>query len=471
MPTEHPVTGANTAPAHVIPVAPAFADILARRPHVRMDARDGLLMEGVPLDRIAAEFGTPIYVFGAGTLRHRLALLSDAMAPTGAAIRYAVKANDHIAVLATVRAAGAGADVVSLGELLRARAAGIPASRIVYSGVGKTPDEIRRALIEGVGQINAESAEELAMLSAIASALGVTARVALRVNPDVDAVTNDKITTGRARDKFGIPHNDVPTLYAQAARLPGLALVGLAVHIGSQVMRAGPYRDAYTRLAGLVRALRDAGQDVSVVDCGGGLGLGSGDAPDADPHAWAGAIAATLGGLGVELLVEPGRWLVGPAGMLLASVILVKQTAAARFVVLDAAMNDLVRPAMYGASHPIVPLSPVLAVGRARSADIVGPVCESADTFARDLPFPTVDAGARVAILDTGAYGAVMSSTYNARLPAAQVLIDGARPGAEAWSLIRARPPIERLWADETLPSWLAAPPDGANPATGSPTA
>jgi len=429
---------------------PTTAELIAARPHLSMHAMDGLLMEGVPLNAIANAVGSPTWVLSANCLRGRLRQLQDAMAGLPMQVHYAVKANDHLAVLRLMDQGGAGADVVSGGEMQRALRAGMPAAHIVFSGVGKSAPELRDALQAGVGQINAESAEELAMLSAIAAGMGAVARVALRINPDVDAGTHAKITTGRADNKFGIAYDDAASLYAHAATLPGLHPVGLALHIGSQIMSMTPYRAAYARTAALVRTLRAAGQAVDVVDCGGGLGVPYRNEPASTPAAFAGAIRAAFAGMDVRLAIEPGRWLVAPAGVLLTSVILSKTTAGRRFVVLDAAMNDLARPAMYDAWHGVVPLSAVDAVRPALPADIVGPVCESGDTFARGRALPTLDANARLAILDAGAYGSVMSSTYNSRPLAAQVMVDGSR-----WSVIRARQPVEALWAAETAPDWF----------------
>ena len=429
---------------------PSTADLIAARPHLSLHAMDGLLMEGVPLNAIADAVGSPTWVLSAGCIRGRLRQLQDAMIDLPMQVHYAVKANDHLAVLRLVGQGGVGADVVSGGELQRALLAGIPAAHIVFSGVGKSVPELRQALQAGVGQINAESAEELAMLSAVADGMGVVARVALRINPDVDAGTHAKITTGRADNKFGVAYDDAAALYAHAAGLPGLRPVGLALHIGSQIMSMTPYRAAYARTAEMVRALRAAGQVVEIVDCGGGLGIPYRNEPSASPAAFAGAIRAALGGLDVRLAIEPGRWLVGPAGVLLASVILSKMTSGRRFVVLDAAMNDLARPAMYDAWHGVVPVSPVDAVRPTAPADIVGPVCETGDTLARNRALPPLAAGARLAILDAGAYGSVMSSTYNARPLAAEVMIDGNR-----WSVIRARQPVEAMWAGESTPDWF----------------
>jgi diaminopimelate decarboxylase len=340
--------------------------------------------------------------------------------------------------------------VVSEGELLRARAAGIPGSRIVFSGVGKSARELRLALTEDLAQINVESAEELAMLSAIAVQMGRTARVALRVNPDVDAGTHVKLTTGRAQNKFGVAYDQAAALYAHAATLPGINPIGLAVHIGSQILSVAPYRAAYARVADLVRALRTGGLAVETVDCGGGLGIPYRGQPAPSPAALAGAIAGALHNLDLRVAVEPGRWLVGPAGLLLASVILVKQVQGGRFVVLDAAMNDLIRPAMYDAWHGIIPVSAVDAVGKTSPADVVGPVCEPGDTFARGRLLPGLAANSRVAILDAGAYGSVMSSAYNARPLAAEVMIDGGDI-----ALIRARQAVDALWAGEAIPRSL----------------
>lgn len=427
---------------------PSVAALIAARPQLSMHAHDGLLLEGVPLARIAQLLGTPAWVYSAGTMRARLAELQAALAGLDSEIHYAVKANDHLAVLRLFAAGGAGADVVSEGELRRARAAGIPAAHIVFSGVGKTERELRLALAEDIEQINVESAEELEMLSAVAAAMGRTARVALRINPDVDAGTHAKITTGTAENKFGIPYGEAVALYAHAATLPGIRPVGLALHIGSQILSIAPYRAAYARAAELVHALRARGLPVERLDCGGGLGIGYGDEPGAPVAAYAGMLKASLGNLGVRLMLEPGRWLVGPAGVLLASVVLVKGHG--RFVVLDAAMNDLARPAMYDAWHGIVPVAAAGLHGPTAPVDVVGPVCESSDIFARARALPLLRAGATVAILDAGAYGAVMSSTYNARVLAPIAMVDGAD-----WAVIRDRQDHAALWAGERVPAFL----------------
>lgn len=430
---------------------PSPAELIAARPQFSLHAMDGLLLEGVPLNAIADALGTPTWVYAAGVMRARYRALAAALDGL-ARIHYAVKANDHLAVLRLFSALGAGADVVSGGELARARRAGMAAGDVIFSGVGKTVAELREALAAGIGQINVESAEELAMVSAVADAMGREAPVALRVNPDIDAGTHPKITTGLRGNKFGIPFDDIPALYAHAARLPGLRTVGLAVHIGSQITEAGPYRAALDRIAGLVRALRAAGERVTRVDCGGGLGIAYRHETALAPALLAGVLRASLGGLDLDLVVEPGRWLVGPAGVLLASVVLVKNAAPRPFVVLDAAMNDLLRPALYDAWHGIVPISAAAARAAPMPVDVVGPVCESGDSFATNRPLPPLVPGSRVAILEAGAYGAVMSSTYNARPLAAEVMIDGAQ-----WAVIRPRQTRDELWRGEVVPPFAEA--------------
>ncbi len=428
---------------------PSAADLIAARPALRACPSSGLSFDGVPLAGIAYTHGTPCWVTSADTLRLRLRRLRQAMPDI--AIHYAVKANDHLAVLSVVAAEGAGADVVSGGELLRAVHAGIPARQIIFSGVGKTTAELSLALAHGIGQVNVESAEELDALSAVAASRGATARVALRINPDVDAGTHHKISTGRAGDKFGIPLADAAALYARAARLPGIDAVGLAVHIGSQIFGTAAFSAAYRRIAGLVATLRDRGLTVEAVDCGGGLGIPYAGEPACLPQAWAASIRGSFAASGVRLAIEPGRWLVGPAGLLLASVIRTRRAGLSRpIVILDAAMNDLARPALYDAWHGIVPVAADSLAAAAERADIAGPVCESADVFARDRCLAPLPDGALVAILDTGAYGAVMSSTYNARPRAAQVLIDSRLPGGQA--LVTARAELQNLWADERMP-------------------
>ncbi|MCK8785888.1 diaminopimelate decarboxylase [Roseomonas sp. NAR14] len=436
---------------------PSFAELIAQRPHLSLHALDGLTMEEVPLARIAAAVGTPTWIYSAGALRRRYARLRDALAGAGldAGIHFAVKANTSLAVLRVLAEAGAGADVVSEGELRIARAAGIPASRIVFSGVGKTGRELRLALDEDIHQINAESAEELAMLSALAASLGRTARVALRVNPDVDARTHAKITTGLSENKFGVAYDEAVALYARMAAMPGIRPVGIAMHIGSQITAGmAAYRAAYARMAELVRELRARGLPVERLDGGGGLGIPYRDEPAPLPEALAGAIRATLGPLGLPVMIEPGRWIAGPAGVLLASVVIEKRGEARRFAICDAGMNDLVRPAMYEAWHGIVPVGAAARAAPLSPADVVGPVCETGDTFARGRALPPLAPGDLLAFLDAGAYGAVMSSTYNARPLAAEVLVDGDR-----FAVVRERQGFEALLAGQRVPDWLATGP------------
>jgi diaminopimelate decarboxylase len=433
---------------------PDFAELIAARPHLAAHAMDGLVMEDVPLARIAKEVGTPVWVYSAAALRRRAQALKSALrgASLQASVHYAVKANGNLALLRVLAEEGFGADVVSEGELRAARAAGIPAAAIVFSGVGKTVRELRLALEEDILQINLESAEEAEMLAPLAASLGRRAPVALRVNPDVDAQTHAKITTGRSENKFGVAIGDAPALYARLAALPHLAPVGVAVHIGSQITGGmAAYRAAYGRVAELVRALRAMALPVQRVDCGGGLGIRYRNETAPTPEALAGAIAATLGPLRLPVMLEPGRWLAGPAGLLLAAVVVQKRGVSRRFLVLDAAMNDLVRPAMYEAWHGILPVGAAKLVAPLSPADVVGPVCETGDTFTRDRLLPDLPAGALVALLDAGAYGAVMSSTYNMRPLAAEVLVEGAR-----FAVVRDRQDHAALLSGQRLPAWWA---------------
>ncbi len=433
---------------------PDIMNLLASRPSLHMDGQDGLLFEGVPLQTIASAVGTPCWVTGAGTLRRRTRNLRKAFTERGIdiSLHYALKANDHLATLTVLHQEGCGADVVSGGELRRALAAGISPSQIVFSGVGKTDAELMLALQEDIGQINVESGEELRRLSHLARASSLTARVALRVNPHIDAETHDKISTGRLGDKFGIDWADVPALYREASTLPGIDIRGLATHIGSQILSPAPFKAAYARIAEMVVGLRDEGLSVSVVDCGGGLGVRYRDELAPPPAALAGAIAETLGHLDLKLAIEPGRWIAAPAGVLLASVIDLKaqREGVSDFVIVDAAMNDLARPSLYGAWHGIIPLAPDLAYAETAPQTVVGPVCESSDVLAKDRLLPAVRTGDQIAILDTGAYGAVMSSTYNSRPLAAQVMIEHGQ-----WQVVRKRQRVEALWGDDSIPEWL----------------
>ncbi|MCL4188733.1 MAG: diaminopimelate decarboxylase [Rhodobacteraceae bacterium] len=415
--------------------------------------RDGTLFaEGVALCDIAAAVGTPVYVYSTATLVRHFRVFDEALSGLPHLVCYAMKANGNLAVVRTLAGLGAGVDVVSAGEYLKARAAGVAGDRIVFSGVGKTREEMRIALSGGIRQFNVESEAELRALSEVASGLGTSAPVALRVNPDVDARTHDKISTGRKEDKFGIPLARARAVYAEAAALPGIAVVGVDMHIGSQLTDLAPFEAAYGRLAELVPLLRADGHAIGRLDLGGGLGIpyAASNAPPPLPAEYGAMVARTLGHLGCEIEVEPGRLIVGNAGVLLARVIYVKEGEGRRFLILDAAMNDLVRPAMYGAHHDIVPVDAPAAGAAAAPFDVVGPVCESSDTFARGRMLPDLAEGALVAFRSAGAYGAAMASEYNARPLVPEVLVRD-----DHFAVIRARPTFDDLIGRDTLPPWL----------------
>ena len=415
--------------------------------------RDGILhAEDVPLPEIAASVGTPVYVYSAATLRRHYRLFDEALAGMPHLVCYAMKANPNLAVAALLGRLGAGADVVSQGEYLKARAAGIPGERIVFSGVGKTRAEMRAALEGGIRQFNVESEPELAALNEVALSLGRVAPVALRVNPDVDAKTHEKIATGRKENKFGIPISRARQVYADAARMKGLEVVGIDVHIGSQLTDLEPFEAAYRKLADLTRVLRADGHDIRRLDLGGGLGIPyerSNTAPPL-PVEYGEVVRRTVGDLGCEIEIEPGRLIVGNAGVLLASVIYVKEGEDRRFLILDAAMNDLIRPAMYGAHHEVVPVVEPAAGTPREPVDLVGPVCETGDTFARARPMPPLGEGALVAFRSAGAYGAAMASEYNSRPLVPEVLVDGHQ-----FAVIRERPSYDTLVNRDTIPGWL----------------
>ena len=413
-----------------------------------------LCAETIPLSRIAAEVGTPFYCYSLAGLRRNYRALEAALDGLPATVCYALKANSNQAVIAAFAKLGAGADVVSAGELRRALAAGIPAPRIVFSGVGKTREEIALALRSGIRQLNVESEAELDLISAVAGEAGVTARVSLRINPDVDARTHDKISTGRKQDKFGIPIDRTLPAYARAADLPNLEPAGLAMHIGSQLLSVAPYRAAFGRLAGQVRALRAAGHTVHSLDLGGGIGIIYRDEAPPRFEDYAEVVRETVGGLDCDLLFEPGRSMVGNAGILAARVLYVKQGGIRPIAVVDAAMNDLARPAMYDAYHAIVPVSEPQNGPDCVEMDVVGPICESGDTFAVARSLPPLAPGDLVAFGSAGAYGSVMSSAYNSRPPAPEVMVSGDR-----FAVVRARLTIEELIRPEAVPDWLEAPP------------
>ena len=415
--------------------------------------RNGQLhAEDVPLSDIAAHVGTPFYCYSTATLSRHYQLFTEALAPLPHLVCFAVKALSNIAVLKTLGELGAGMDVVSAGEYLRARAAGVPGERIVFSGVGKMREEMRIAVEGGIRQVNVESEPEMRVLSDVAVALGATVPVAIRVNPDVDARTHEKIATGRKGDKFGIPIARARDVYAEAARLPGLAVIGIDMHIGSQLTELEPFETAYARLADLTRTLRADGHDIRRLDLGGGLGIpyASGNSPPPLPADYAALVKRTVGDLGCEIEIEPGRLIAGNAGLLVARVIHVKTGEDRAFLILDAAMNDLVRPAMYGAHHDIVPLTEPPPGAEQVVYDVVGPVCESGDTFARSRNLPRLSDGSLVAFRSAGAYGAVMASEYNSRPMVPEVLVRG-----DQFGVIRARPTIEEILARDRMPEWL----------------
>ncbi|MCB1390769.1 MAG: diaminopimelate decarboxylase [Rhodobacteraceae bacterium] len=415
--------------------------------------RDGHLhAEDVPLSDIAAAVGTPFYCYSAATLTRHFQLFRDALAPMPSLVCFAVKSNSNVAVLKLLGDLGAGMDVVSIGEYLRARAAGVPGERIVFSGVGKTPAEMRQALEGGIRQFNVESEPELEALSAIASAMGVEAPITLRVNPDVDAKTHEKISTGRKEDKFGVPISRSREIYARAAALPGIRVVGIDMHIGSQLTDLAPFEAAYVKMRGLVEVLRADGHAIDRLDLGGGLGIPytrSNEAPPL-PLDYGAMVQRVLGDLGCEIEIEPGRLISGNAGMLVAQVVYRKKAEEREFLILDAAMNDLVRPAMYGAHHDIVPLVEPAPGEPLVPVDVVGPVCESGDTFAKQRALPLVQAGEMVAFRSAGAYGAVMSSEYNSRPLVPEVLVSG-----DHFAVIRPRPTYDEMIARDTIPAWL----------------
>ncbi len=405
--------------------------------------------ESVALARIAAEVGTPFYCYSAASLRRSYRALAQALSQLPATICFGVKANSNPAVLAVLAREGAGADVVSEGEIRKARLAGIPAGRIVFSGVGKTRAELAYALAAGIGQINVESEPELALLASVAQEAGKRAAVALRINPNVDAKTHHKITTGRKQDKFGIAMDRIAETYATAHAMPGIEAKGLAIHIGSQLLSHDPYRLAFKKIAACVRSLRQAGHAISSLDLGGGIGIAYRNEVPIEFADYAALVGEIIGPLGCDLVFEPGRALAGNAGVLVSTVLYVKPGAERPIAVVDAAMNDLIRPALYDADHPVIPLReprnrPELEM------DVVGPVCETGDTFAVGRRLPALAPGDLVAFGGAGAYGAVMSSQYNSRPLVPEVLVDGDR-----FAVVRARPGYDAMLAQYHVPAWL----------------
>jgi diaminopimelate decarboxylase len=415
--------------------------------------RDGVLhAEDVPLSEIAAAVGTPFYCYSTATLTRHFHLFDEALQGMDHLVCYAMKAASNQAILKTLAGLGAGMDVVSGGEYARARAAGVPGARIVFSGVGKTRDEMRAALQGGIRQFNVESEPEMDVLNEVALSLGVVAPITVRVNPDVDAKTHAKIATGKSENKFGIPIGRARQVYAHAAALPGLQVVGIDVHIGSQLTDLQPFRLAYRKVAELTQALRADGHDIRRLDLGGGLGIPyqQGNSAPPLPMDYGAMIREELGHLGCEIEIEPGRLIVGNAGIMVSQVIYVKSGEGRDFLIIDGAMNDLIRPAMYDAHHDIVPVvQPPVGVAQ-QPYDIVGPVCESGDTFARQRPMAPLNAGDLVAFRSAGAYGAVMASEYNTRPLIPEVLVHG-----DQFAVIRARPSFDEIINRDTIPEWL----------------
>jgi diaminopimelate decarboxylase len=411
----------------------------------------GLHAEAVDLAAIADAVGTPFYCYSTATLERHYRVFADAFADVPSLVCYAVKANSNQGVIATLARLGAGADVVSGGELKRVLAAGIPPDRIMFSGIGKTAAELAFAVDTGILCVNVESEPELELLSQVASAKGRSVAISIRVNPDVDAKTHAKIATGKSENKFGIPISRAREVYRLAAGMPGLKVAGVDMHIGSQITELSPFADAFALLSDFVRELRADGHAISHVDLGGGLGIPyrEGDETPPDPAAYAKVVKEATRGLGCKLIFEPGRLIVGNAGILVTRVIYVKRGEAKTFVIVDAAMNDLIRPTLYEAHHDLIPVRPVPGVPWVR-ADVVGPVCETGDYLAlnRDLPEPK--AGDLLAVLTAGAYGAVQAGTYNTRPLIPEVLVNG-----DAWSLVRPRLEADALIALDRLPPWL----------------
>jgi len=411
-----------------------------------------LMAEDVALADIAAAVGTPFYAYSAATLTRHYQLFTEALSPLPHNVCFAIKSLSNLAVLKLLGDLGAGMDVVSGGEYLRAKAAGVPGERIVFSGVGKTRDEMRMALTGGVRQFNVESEPELLALSAVATELGLSAPITLRINPDVDAKTHEKIATGKKENKFGIPISKAREVYAQAARLPGLQVVGIDVHIGSQLTELAPFEAAFSKVAELTEQLRADGHTITRLDLGGGLGIPytrSNEAPPL-PLDYGALIKRTLGHLGCEIEIEPGRLISGNSGVLVSEVIYVKRGEDRTFLIVDAAMNDLVRPSMYGAHHDIVPVIEAEAGAEMQDYDVVGPVCETGDTFAKARALPSLAAGDLLAFRSAGAYGAVMASEYNTRPLVPEVLVQG-----DHFAVIRARPTFDEILNRDTIPAWL----------------
>jgi diaminopimelate decarboxylase len=409
-----------------------------------------LWAEDVALSTIVEAVGTPFYCYSTATLIRHYNVFTEALAGLPAQVCYSVKANSNLAVIKTLADLGAGVDVVSGGELTRALRAGVPGERIVFSGVGKTGPEISAALKAGILQINIESEPELALVNDVAGSLGVTAPVAIRINPDIDAHTHDKISTGRSEDKFGIEWTRVHEVVTRSVALQHIQVVGLAMHIGSQLTTLDPFREAFQRLRDLVGDLRSQGVEIQRLDLGGGLGIPYDDSAVPEPADYGQLVREMLGDLDCRLLFEPGRLIVGNAGILVTKVVYIKEGATRKFVIVDAAMNDLLRPSLYDARHEIVPLVEPAPGAAEMAADVVGPVCETGDTFATELTMARLDAGDALAIRSAGAYGAVMASNYNSRALVPEVMVNG-----KDFAVIRRRITTEDYLNYEDMPDWL----------------
>jgi diaminopimelate decarboxylase len=414
--------------------------------------KNGILhAEEVPIPLIAEKISAPFYCYSSATITRHYKVFADSFADINALVCFAVKANSNQAVLATLARAGSGADCVSQGEIIRALKAGIPADKIVFSGVGKTREEIAYSLREKIFQINVESESELMALSQVAQSMGVVAQIAIRINPDVDAKTHAKISTGKKDHKFGIPAEQAADLYKLAASLPGISVVGVATHIGSQLMDLEPFSQAFLRVENLVQQLRADGHQIKRLDLGGGLGIPYYREVPPSPDNYAKMVKKSVQHLGCMVMFEPGRLIVGNAGILVTRVIYIKKNREGRrFVIVDSGMNDLLRPTLYDAYHHIISVQETKNADVISPADVVGPVCETGDRFAVDRMLPELAEDDLLAIRSCGAYGAVMSSTYNTRPLIPEILVNGAD-----WAVVRKRPSYEEMLALEQIPDWL----------------
>lgn len=409
-----------------------------------------LTVESVDVSKIVSEVGTPFYCYSYNKILDQYRGLAAALSPSKISIYFAVKANSNLSIIKTLAKEGAGADVVSLGEFKRCLLAGVDPKKIVFSGVGKTTEEIVEALNNDIFQINVESEAELININEIAKSLGKVATIGLRVNPDVDAKTHEKITTGKKENKFGIDLKDAPIFFSKASTLSNVSMKSLAVHIGSQLLELSPYKSAYEKIAEMTRYLRSTGHEISHLDLGGGLGIPYSDESLADLNAYNQIILETVGDLDCKLSIEPGRYLVGEAGILITRVIYIKQGEQKKFVIVDGAMNDLIRPTLYDGFHAIVPVTEKNLSSQKSLCDVVGPICESGDYFAKDRMLPEVNQNDLLAITCSGAYGAVMASNYNSRPLIPEVLVSN-----DVFSVIRERQAFEKIIQDEKLAAWL----------------